>query len=253
MFAVEEGRRILDNIVKFLVYLLTCNGAEVAIMLLAVLCGWPVPFEPLMILWANIFVDIPPSLALGLEKVDAGAMLRKPRSNTAGILSRSSLLVMVHDSTIMTVMVLLNFWHMYYRRHLDLDYARSFAFLLLGLIHLLHAWVSSSITGSVFRRDLISNNPAMLWALICSVIFVVGALYVPGLNSVLELRGIHGHEWGILFWNLGVYIALTEIRKFVMRRWRRAHHEEDEDLVLNGQTTQDHPEIGGPAAIAVKP
>ena len=50
VFAVEEGRRILDNIVKFLVYLLSCNGAEVMIMLLSVCAGWEVPYLPLMIL-----------------------------------------------------------------------------------------------------------------------------------------------------------------------------------------------------------
>lgn len=47
---MEEGRRILDNIVKFLVYLLSCNGAEVMIMLLSVCAGWEVPYLPLMIL-----------------------------------------------------------------------------------------------------------------------------------------------------------------------------------------------------------
>jgi Ca2+-transporting ATPase len=53
--SVGEGRRIYDNIVKFLVYLLTCNGAEVWVMLFAVILDMPVPFLSLMLLWANIF------------------------------------------------------------------------------------------------------------------------------------------------------------------------------------------------------
>jgi hypothetical protein len=56
--SVGEGRRIYDNIVKFLVYLLTCNGAEVWVMLFAVILGMPVPFLSLMLLWANIFASV---------------------------------------------------------------------------------------------------------------------------------------------------------------------------------------------------
>lgn len=55
--SVGEGRRIYDNIVKFLVYLLTCNGAEVWVMLFAVILNMPVPFHSLMLLWANIFAS----------------------------------------------------------------------------------------------------------------------------------------------------------------------------------------------------
>jgi len=252
VFAVEEGRRIMDNIVKFLVYLLTCNSAEVVLMLLSVIVGWPVPFEPLMILWANIFVDIPPSLALGLERVDPGAMLRKPRSNTSGILSGGVLWVMLHDSSVMTLIVILNYWHMLYVRYLDEEYCRSLAYLMLGMIHLLHAWNSSSITMSIFRRDLISNNPSMLYALICSVIFVVLALYIPGLNDILELRPIHRNEWGILFWNLAIFLFMIEHRKFWMRRWAKKNHETDEDILLNKQTTEGQPNVGVPAAIPVQ-
>jgi len=232
--AVEEGRRILDNIVKFLVYLLSCNGAEVAIMLIAVCAGWEVPYLPLMILWANIFVDIPPSLALGLEKVDPLAMDRQPRATNAPILLPHVLVVMAYDAAVMALIVLLNYWHMLHVRELELSYARSFAFILLAIIHLLHAWVSSSLTGTIFRRDLISNNPSMLWAIIVSVIFVVGGHYVPGLNDVLELDPIYGHEWGILFWNLGVFLAAVELRKLAMRVWE-ARHKHTANTIVSGQ------------------
>ena len=249
VFAVEEGRRIVDNIIKFLVYLLSCNGAEVAIMLTAVCAGWEVPYLPLMILWANIFVDIPPSLALGLEKVDAGAMHRRPRSNTAGILSTEVLLVMAFDAAVMALIVLLNYWHMIYVRNTTLGYARSFAFLLLALIHLLHAWVSSSLSGTIFRRDLISNNPSMLWALIVSVAFVLGGHYIPGLNDILELEPIEGHEWGIMIWNIAVFLVAVELRKLAMRIYaRRKSAVQDEDRVLHKMTVQD-PKVGLPAQV----
>ena len=63
--AIAEGRAIYDNIQKFVYYLLSANSAEIWVMLLSVAAGQPAPFTSLMILWANLVVDIPPSLALG--------------------------------------------------------------------------------------------------------------------------------------------------------------------------------------------
>ncbi len=60
MVAVAEGRKIYDNILKFLVYLLSCNLSEVVLMLVAVAAGYPEPLNALQILFANIVVDIPP-------------------------------------------------------------------------------------------------------------------------------------------------------------------------------------------------
>ena len=156
-------------------------------------------------------------------------MRRAPRSNKAGILGNTILLVMAYDAAVMALIVLVNYWHMFHVRELSIGYARSFAFLLLAIIHLLHAWVSSSLTGTIFRRDLISNNPSMLWALIVSVAFVIGGHYVPGLNDVLELEPIHGLEWGIIFINLVVFIVLVEARKFFMRR----HGADQEEMVVS--------------------
>lgn len=61
--AVEEGRRVYDNIQKFIVYLLSCNSAEIFIVLLAVAVGLPTPFTSIMILWVNIVADVPVRLA----------------------------------------------------------------------------------------------------------------------------------------------------------------------------------------------
>ena len=57
--AVEEGRRVYDNIQKFIVYLLSCNSAEIFVMLIAVAVGLPTPFTSIMILWVNIIADVP--------------------------------------------------------------------------------------------------------------------------------------------------------------------------------------------------
>lgn len=65
--AIEEGRRTYDNIQKFIMYLLSCNSAEIYVMLIAIGVGLPAPFTPVMILWANLVCDLPPALALGVD------------------------------------------------------------------------------------------------------------------------------------------------------------------------------------------
>jgi Ca2+-transporting ATPase len=77
--AVKEGRHIYDNIKKFILYLLSCNSAEIYVMLLCGIIGLPVPFTPIMILWVNLIADIPPALSLGVDPPEHDIMTRLPR------------------------------------------------------------------------------------------------------------------------------------------------------------------------------
>ena len=86
--AVEEGRKIYDNIRKFIKYLLSCNASEIAVMLLAPLFGMPLPLLPLQILWMNLVTDGLPALALGVEPAEENIMKRPPYSSEESIFGR---------------------------------------------------------------------------------------------------------------------------------------------------------------------
>jgi Ca2+-transporting ATPase len=86
--AVEEGRVIYDNIRKFIRYLLSCNSAEIAVMLVGPLLGMPLPLLPLQILWMNLVTDGLPALALGMEPAEPGVMDRPPNPSSANIFDR---------------------------------------------------------------------------------------------------------------------------------------------------------------------
>lgn len=215
--SVGEGRRIYDNIVKFLVYLLTCNGAEVWVMLFAVILGMPVPYLSLMLLWANIFADIPPSLSLGLEEGEPDTMERPPRPPEQHILSGRVGFIILFDSCFMAFMVLVNYYHAYDIREIPLDEAQTLAFELLATLHLVHSFQARSLTESAFRRDIISANPALAFSFVLSMGFLVGGCYIPGLNDVLELNPIGGLDWGIIAINVCVHMIVIECRKFALR------------------------------------
>ncbi|RUS32912.1 hypothetical protein BC938DRAFT_473830 [Jimgerdemannia flammicorona] len=141
--AVEEGRQVFDNILKFIVYLLSCNGAEIFLMLICACAGIELPFTTIMILWANIIgtcirfcvgvdivalpflpsgmivyltqciytkkkkkqsADIPPAMALGLEPAEKDLMRRKPRNPNAGVLTRVTWTMVGLQSGLMALM-----------------------------------------------------------------------------------------------------------------------------------------------------
>src|SRR6266511_3107010 len=86
--AVEEGRRIYDNIRRFVRYLLTTNSGEIWVMFLASLVALPVPLLPVQILWVNLVTDGLPAIALGLEPAERASMRRPPRPPDESILGR---------------------------------------------------------------------------------------------------------------------------------------------------------------------
>jgi len=77
--AVEEGRVIFANIRKFVFFLLSCNLAEIFIIFIAMLLGWPIPLLPIQLLWLNLVTDAFPALALGMEQPEPGIMDQPPR------------------------------------------------------------------------------------------------------------------------------------------------------------------------------
>ena len=90
--AVEEGRVVFDNIRKFVLYLFSCNVAEVLVLLIAAVAGLPLPLWPLQLLWLNMITDTFPALALAMEPAESNVMERPPRRPDEAILSRAFLL-----------------------------------------------------------------------------------------------------------------------------------------------------------------
>ena len=86
--AIKEGRKIYDNIRKFLCYLLACNFGEIVAMAIAAFYGMPLPLIPIQILWINLVTDGLPALALSVDPPDGNIMNRPPRASDESIFSR---------------------------------------------------------------------------------------------------------------------------------------------------------------------
>ncbi|KAJ2602059.1 hypothetical protein EV177_006870 [Coemansia sp. RSA 1804] len=253
--AVEEGRRIFDNILKFILYLLSCNSAEIILFLFAAILNLDLPFTTIMILWANIIADIPPALSLGLDPPERNIMSRPPRNPKSGVLTRSTTLVLFLQALFMAVVtfavflaaVLTPFGNivLHNKRGTDPDMyvpsifhngdpelnaddnttphiagARSIAFGVLTALQLNQAFLSRSVDISVFKTGLRSNKWMVGCVLLSFALYVMGT-YVPKLNDWLELVPLDWHAWLVILAAVLLQIVFSELMKLVLRRIAR--------------------------------
>ncbi|KAG0316676.1 P-type ATPase [Dissophora globulifera] len=214
--AVEEGRRVFDNILKFIVYLLSCNCAEIFLFLLCAIVNVPLPFTVTMILWANIIADVPPAMALGVEPAEPGLMTRTPRSPKRGILTPTSLAVIIFQSMSMTLLTFgIYMWADRSEGHLD--YAHSEAFTFLTTLQLLQGFLSRTMRTSIFKNNMFGNMWMIYGVGISFVLMIIG-VYTPGFNNILNLVPVNGLTWVKVLVGCIIMVVLSEFEKFVLRR-----------------------------------
>ncbi|KAF9539282.1 P-type ATPase [Mortierella hygrophila] len=214
--AVEEGRRVFDNILKFIVYLLSCNCAEIFLFLLCAIVNVELPFTVTMILWANIIADVPPAMALGVEPAEPGLMNRHPRSPKKGILTYTSFGVIIFQSMSMTLLTFgVYMWADKSEGHLD--YAHAEAFTFLTTLQLLQGFLSRTMRTSVFRVNFFGNR-WMIFGVVLSFVLMLIGIYTPGFNGILNLVPVYGLTWAKVIVGCVIMVFLSEMEKLVLRR-----------------------------------
>ncbi|PIA14314.1 calcium ATPase [Coemansia reversa NRRL 1564] len=231
--AVEEGRRIFDNILKFIMYLLSCNSAEIILFLYAAVLNLDLPFTTIMILWANIIADIPPALSLGMDPPERNIMNRPPRNPKRGVLTRSTTLVLVIQAFFMatvTFAVFLAATNADENMSPHIAGARSIAFGVLTALQLNQAFLSRSVETSVFRTGLFANRWMVGCVLLSFGLYVLG-VYVPGLNDWLELSPLGWQSWLVILGAVLLQVVFSELMKLVLRSVsrRRAMREQGQE------------------------
>lgn len=148
--AVEEGRKIFDNIRRMLFFLLTTSTGEALTFLSALLLGMPLPVLPVQILWINLVTDTAMVIPLGLEPGESDNMKRKPREPKRPILGYTALSSMAIVGLVMAIVTLSLF--SYYNQSYSEEYARTVAFSALVVMQWAHAFNSRSLWQSIFLR-----------------------------------------------------------------------------------------------------
>jgi Ca2+-transporting ATPase len=191
--AVEEGRVIYNNIRKFIRYMLACNLGEVLTMFLGMLMWLPIPLLPIQILWVNLATDGLPAIALGLDPPEKDIMMRQPRGAKDHIFSHGLLRLIVTRGIFIGLSTLGVFVSILYFVD-NVELARTGAFMTLVITQLIHVFECKSETRNIFEISLFDNIPLVL-AVLCSIVMILGVVYVPVLQGIFETVPLGLNEW----------------------------------------------------------
>ncbi|MGH8720134.1 MAG: cation-translocating P-type ATPase, partial [Burkholderiales bacterium] len=218
--AVEQGRIIVHNILRFIHYLFSCNFAEIATVFTAIMIGWPLPLGVLQILWLNLVTDIFPAMALALEPSAPDVMKRPPRDPKKPLLTGRFAWLVVWQGLLLAGVALLAFFvgmHWYGTQGEGLQHAITLAFMTLGLVQVFHAFNARSQTRSAFTARLFTNG--WLWgAVLVCLLLQAAAVYVPFLQAVLRTVPLTAPDWGLIAACSLAPVAVVEMVKLLLRK-----------------------------------
>lgn len=211
--AVNEGRKIYDNIRKFIRYLLATNTGEIMTIFFAQLLGLPIPLLPIHILWINLVTDSLPALALSVEPAEDDVMQRPPRNPGESIFAHGLGIQTVWVGTLMAALVLSV-------QYVSLSFCngkwQTMVFTVLCFTQLANALAIRSDKKSLFQQGLLSNK-AMLGAVVLSILMQLAVIYVTPLNAIFRTQPLSFLEFSACAGVSAVVFAAVEIEKLVRR------------------------------------
>ncbi|HQT31042.1 MAG TPA: HAD-IC family P-type ATPase [Thiobacillus sp.] len=216
--AVEEGRVVYDNIVKFVRFQLSTNIGAMLTVLVATLMGMPTPFTAIQLLWVNIIMDGPPAMTLGIEPARPGIMRDKPRRQSAQILDVKRLARLAAYGATMMIGTLFMF-----QQGLATEnptYALTLAFTTFVLFQFFNVFNARVEHSSVFNANFFRNRH--LWLALAGVLALqVMAVHWPAAQAIFGTTGLHVGDWLLSALVASSVLLLDEGRKALLGVWRR--------------------------------
>lgn len=209
--AVREGRRIFDNIRKFIKYTMATNTGEILTLLMAPFFGLPIPLLPLHILWINLVTDGLPGLALATEKAEPGIMKRPPRSPDENIFSQGLWQHIVWVGAFIGAITLATqAWAIRFSP----EHWQTMVFTVLTFSQLAQVLSVRSETQGVWTLGFFSNRPLIL-SILLTILLQMLVIYLPILNVIFHTTPLPFSELLICFALPSLVFIALEIQKLV--------------------------------------
>ena len=218
--AVEEGRRIYDNIRKAIQFLLSSNMSEVISIFAATLMGFTI-LKPVHLLWINLVTDCFPALALGMERAERDIMDRKPRDAKAGIFADGMAVDVVYQGLLVSVLVLASYfighfieagtWAM-----VNSADGTTMAFLTMSMAEIFHSFNMRSQRSSIFKLE--GHNKILIIAAIGSLIATTAVCEIPLLANAFGFTSVSFSEYVIAIVLGAMVIPVVELVKLLRRK-----------------------------------
>ena len=218
--AVEEGRRIYDNIRKAIQFLLGSNMSEVLSIFTATLMGFTI-LKPVHLLWINLVTDCFPALALGMEKAEPNIMKRKPRNSKAGIFADGMGVDIAYQGVLVTVLTLVSYFIGHFMETGNWEITNSahgmtMAFLTMSMAEVFHSFNMRSQRGSMFTLG--SQNKTLWIAGIGSLVATTLVCEIPFLANAFGFASVGISEYLIALALGFVVIPVVELVKLIQRK-----------------------------------
>lgn len=217
--AVEEGRRIYDNIRKTIQFLLASNLSEVISVFVATLFGFTI-LKPVHLLWINLITDCFPALALGMERQEANLMSRKPRNAKDGIFSSGLGTDVAYQGILVSLVTLAAYFIGHFMESGRWEITTSsdgmtMAFLTMSMAEIFHSFNMRSQRGSIFKIKY--RNLFLIGAMLGSLLLTSAVIYIPALSIAFGFEEISAVEYITALALAFSVIPIVEVVKFVQR------------------------------------
>ena len=218
--AVEEGRRIYDNIRKAIQFLLGSNMSEVISIFVATLMGFTI-LQPVHLLWINLVTDCFPALALGMEKAEADIMKRRPRDAKAGVFAGGMGFDIAYQGLVVSALTLASYFIGHYIESgvwtiTDSADGTTMAFVTMSMAEIFHSFNMRSQRGSLLT--LKGFNKTLNWAALGSLVATTLVCEVPFLANAFGFTSVELNEYLIALALAFCIIPIVEIVKFFQRK-----------------------------------
>ena len=217
--AVEEGRRIYDNIRKAIQFLLSSNLAEVIAIFAATMLGFVI-LEPVHLLWINLITDCFPAVALGMEPAEADIMRHKPRDAREGVFAGGMGFDIFFQGAVIAGLTVLSFiigdfietgvW-----QFTDSKDGMTMAFLTLSMVEIFHSLNMRSRRHSIFAMK--TQNKYLYASMLAALVLTTAVIYVPFLSTAFDFTHISAFEYGVALLLAVSIIPIMEVTKAVQR------------------------------------
>ncbi len=212
--AVRAGRRIFDNIRKFIKYTMSSNLGEILTLFFAPFLGLPIPLLPIHILWINLITDGLPGLALTAEPAEPGIMNRAPRPPQENIFAHG---MWQHSLWIGLFIGGVSLAAMAWAISREVAYWQTVVFTVLTMSQLFHSLAVRSESASLFSIGLFSNLP-MLGAIMLTFLLQMAVIYTPALNGIFYTQPLPIFDLAACLLLSSLVFFAVEIEKWLMRR-----------------------------------
>jgi Ca2+-transporting ATPase len=211
--AVAEGRRIYDNVLKFIKYLMTSNSGELWTLLLGPLIGLPIALLPIHILWINLVTDGLPAISLSFEKAEKGIMQRPPRPPRESVFANGRGVRMIWVGMLMAGIALsMQAWALKNGLHWQ-----TIVFNVVCMSQMGNVLAIRSEVQSFFSIGIFSNKPLIITVLVTLLLqFMI--TFIPFLQSIFKTQALSLNEFILVGVGSSLVFFAVEIEKGISKR-----------------------------------